>query len=230
MTEAAGDEEVIVAKASGHNNLLRFNTNTTATLKMSFGEFLRTYKGGASRKDLLYMHPNSPSLNLDPGAAGPWNRITSEFDLPSFSEYMPPLTRSTLWIGAANTSTATHFDYADNILSVVRGQKTVHLFDPSQSPFLYRSQEDHSLSDVPRVNQVPRADFPLFEFARGHSIVVNAGEALFLPSFWWHQVDNAAVDHETPIVVSLFYTCHSELLRAFAHGVLGDTNKDIMNH
>ena len=130
MAATAGDAKVLVGKASGHDDLLQFNTNETATVEMTFREFLHTYRGGATRTNLLYMHPNSPSLKLEPvggeqrhleGAKRDdhWTEMNRDFDLPAFADYMPRLDRSTLWIGAANTSTATHFDAHDNVLSIV---------------------------------------------------------------------------------------------------------------
>jgi len=62
------------------------------------------------------------------------------------------------------------------------------LYPPSQVPLLrHRTQTDRYVSDI---RSVDPAEFP--RFAEAHPIVVNQGpgETIFVPSGWFHQVEN----------------------------------------
>jgi lysine-specific demethylase 8 len=66
--------------------------------------------------------------------------------LPALQEdFAPPqycalgeLSNINTWLGTSGTVTSLHFDSYDNLLTQVAGYKYVRLYDPSQTPFLYR--------------------------------------------------------------------------------------------
>ena len=65
------------------------------------------------------------------------------------------------------------------------GNKEFFVFDPAQTPYLYPNED----GDLAGVNDVLNPDlvrFPLFAQAKMHRATLNAGEALFNPSGWWH--------------------------------------------
>ncbi len=93
-----------------------------------------------------------------------------------------------IWIGPAGTFTPLHHDLTNNLLVQLTGRKRVILASPAETPKLYNSTHvfseigDLASSDIdqqafPRVKDVPRLDF-----------ILEAGEALFIPVGWWHQV------------------------------------------
>lgn len=103
-----------------------------------------------------------------------------------------------LWMGGKPTATTLHYDSNHNLLVVLRGAKQVQLFPPSATPALeagriYTQSANHScltvpaepddLFTAPRIEKAP--DLPWV--AR-----LAAGDVLFLPEGWWHQVDSAA--------------------------------------
>jgi lysine-specific demethylase 8 len=95
-----------------------------------------------------------------------------------------------LWIGAAGNISALHFDYVNNLLCQVHGEKRIVLYSPEQSEYLYPFSKD---SCIPFVAQVdidhPRySEFPRFIKARQTEATLGPGDILFIPNGWWHQV------------------------------------------
>ncbi|MDE3197886.1 MAG: cupin-like domain-containing protein [Acidobacteriota bacterium] len=111
------------------------------------------------------------------------------------------LTGCRLWFGPGQR-VALHYDMGHGLLAMIRGRKRLTMYDPGQLPFLYHSPMEGPNSSYPysRVD-VEKPDlgrFPEFGHARPVEVVLNKGEMLFLPAFWWHHVvsegENVAVN------------------------------------
>ena len=99
-----------------------------------------------------------------------------------------------IWMGS-RARIAAHFDYPDNIAAVVAGRRRFTLFPPEQIGNLYVGPVDftpagQAISLVDSEN--PDFDrFPRYREAIAHAQVaeLEPGDALFIPSLWWHQVE-----------------------------------------
>ncbi|XP_062085320.1 lysine-specific demethylase JMJ31 isoform X2 [Humulus lupulus] len=99
-----------------------------------------------------------------------------------------------LWMNSAQARSSTHYDPHHNLLCLVSGCKRVLLWPPSASPMLYPmpiygEASNHSLLAVenPDLLVYPRAKC-LME--NSQKIILHAGDALFIPEGWFHQVDS----------------------------------------
>ncbi|BAY25371.1 JmjC domain-containing protein [Calothrix sp. NIES-2100] len=112
-----------------------------------------------------------------------------EIEIPDFiDKYLSLIT--IFWMSNNGNITQLHHDPVESVLCQVRGRKRILLFEPKQSSFLYPFPKN---SKVPFMSQLnidkPDIDkFPQFRNAKYIECILEAGEILFFPSFWWHQV------------------------------------------
>lgn len=99
-----------------------------------------------------------------------------------------------VWIGN-RTRIAAHHDVPDNLACVIAGRRRFTLFPPGQVGNLYIGPLDFT----PAGQAISLVDFaqpdlarhPRFVEALAHAQVaeLEAGDALFVPSLWWHHVE-----------------------------------------
>eukprot|EP01041_Mallomonas_annulata_P000659 gene659-1271_t len=142
-----------------------------------------------------------------------------------------------LWMGggAQKTVGRMHFDRNENLMAMIRGSKTFHLYDPLQSEYLYADTPLRSASFGATVGLDGRVAFqrpsdsvaeeaveahtyspvdiqnpnythhPLFKQAKGFACTIHQGDILFVPSHWWHQVISHNDEKGKSIGVNYFY-------------------------
>jgi len=110
-----------------------------------------------------------------------------------------------IWIGN-RTTVAAHYDVFDNIACVCAGRRRFTLFPPEQLRNLYVGPIDFTPAGQ-SISLVDLKDpdferFPKFAEALEHaqSAVLEPGDAIFVPSMWWHHVEglesfNILVNH-----------------------------------
>lgn len=139
--------------------------------------------------------PRPPALYLGSTELdGSFPGLRAAHDLPLLRAHDPQVS---LWLGN-RTRVALHFDLPDNLACVVAGRRRFTLFPPDQVANLYIgpldltpagqpiSLVDHAQPDVVR--------FPRYAQAQEHARVfeLEPGDALFIPSQWWHGVEGLA--------------------------------------
>ncbi len=120
--------------------------------------------------------------------------------LPGFREQnglpnMADTTTVRIWIGN-RTTVAAHYDAMDNVACVCAGRRRFTLFPPDQLENLYIGPIDFT----PGGQQVSLVDldapdlerFPRYSEAMKHAqtVVLEPGDAIFIPSMWWHHVES----------------------------------------
>ncbi|XP_057291218.1 bifunctional peptidase and (3S)-lysyl hydroxylase JMJD7-like [Hydractinia symbiolongicarpus] len=117
-----------------------------------------------------------------------------------------------IWLSNGNTLGKLHFDPFENFLCQMRGNKKLTLFDPHQNHNLYEAHIQEGLlgyehntnkfsfqklldstsmvmSPVDILN--PNFErFPNFTRAEPMECYLNEGDVLYMPSFWWHEVQS----------------------------------------
>lgn len=160
-----------------------FERNMPAhSAKMAFGTFIDRVSGAGTGND-LYLTAYNSSANAD--ALAPL-----ESDLGFLDKLLArdtPLPHGMPWIGGAGTFTPLHHDLTNNLLIQIRGRKRVLLVPPSETPRLYNDRHVYSqVRNLMEPGVVAR--YPRLDGLRVHQVVLEPGDALFLPIGWWHQV------------------------------------------
>lgn len=92
-----------------------------------------------------------------------------------------------LWIGPKGTITPLHFDNKNLLVVQIFGRKLFLLIPPRETPHLYPLTGAQMHSPVnPETPDLQT--HPAFDDTEVCSIELNAGDALFLPTGWWHYV------------------------------------------
>jgi len=101
---------------------------------------------------------------------------------------------ASIWFGN-RSRIAAHQDLPDNLACVVAGRRRITVFPPEQLPNLYIGPLDFTPAGQP-ISLVDfaapdLARFPRFAEAMRHAQVfeLEAGDALFIPSMWWHHIE-----------------------------------------
>ena len=100
-----------------------------------------------------------------------------------------------IWIGN-KIQVATHYDTMENVGVVMTGRRRFTLFPPEQLPNLYCGPFELTPAGTP-VSLVELANpdlerFPKFAEAMAHAqtAVLEPGDAIYLPYYWWHGVES----------------------------------------
>lgn len=106
------------------------------------------------------------------------------------------------WIGPKGTVTGFHQDSLNNVLAQVMGKKLVILASPKQSKSMYISDkyELAAVSSEVDINNCSLEKHPKIKDVDFFSVVLEPGDALFIPRKWWHYVRSL----ETSISISNF--------------------------
>ncbi|KDO23104.1 hypothetical protein SPRG_11948 [Saprolegnia parasitica CBS 223.65] len=151
-------------------------------------------------------------------------------DIPSYAwaDFLK-LEVQNLWFGDGKSVGKLHFDAYENIMVMVAGSKEFVLIDPSDNRRLYEGhirEAQYDIDDdgvfhrtrllqstsmvnspVDMNNPSDMRKYPRFQDTTPLRCIIHEGDALFLPSFWWHEVKSSpAVNEPRNVAVNFWYT------------------------
>jgi len=108
-----------------------------------------------------------------------------------------------MWVALKGHYEFCHFDPDDNFLVMIQGRKQVRLFGTDLTSLYPNPLGSHGKTVQSQVNcdNPDLEKFPNFANAKCQYCVLEPGEMLFIPAFFWHQVN--ALD--TGISLNMFY-------------------------
>jgi len=121
----------------------------------------------------------------------------------------------TVWIGGGGTTTHTHYDAFHNFFVQLYGRKRFLLFPPSAHSLLYLYPNAHPSYRQSQLNfdELDIRKFPRFHNVSALEILLEAGDVLYLPPYWFHRV----IAEELSISVSFW--CDSEELQVYLESI-----------
>ncbi|NXF50230.1 TYW5 protein, partial [Oceanites oceanicus] len=140
--------------------------------------------GEDARKDIADIRKQFPILAEDV-------QIPEYFEKEQFFS-------SVFRISSAGLQLWTHYDVMDNFLIQVTGKKRVVLYSPRDAPFLYLSG---TKSEVLDVDNPDLEKYPLFVKAKRYQCFLEAGDVLFIPALWFHNV----ISEEFGVALNVFW-------------------------
>ncbi|KAH9602751.1 hypothetical protein KSS87_023039 [Heliosperma pusillum] len=134
-----------------------------------------------------------PIFHRQKGESAQLESLQDDLKIPSFLK-SKTLSSINLWMNNSQSRSSTHYDPHHNLLCVVAGCKQVVLWPPSSGPLLYpmpiygEASNHSSVSlDSPDLSRHPRFDRAC---EKSQNVILQAGDALFIPEGWYHQVDS----------------------------------------
>ena len=94
------------------------------------------------------------------------------------------------WFTAGGEQSKFHFDTEDATLTQLDGQKTLLMVDPLESLALYKDFALGLYGPPFNVYEVDLLRFPGVSNVTLHTVTLNPGDVLYLPSHWWHLVNS----------------------------------------
>ena len=146
---------------------------------IQLNDFFQKYVFDINNEDIAYIAQHNWIHQIP--------HLAHDFETPEICDiFLNPDMRSVIthmWFGVKGTFTPLHYDKYDNILSQIVGRKYILLIDPKFSEILSNGHENTSrIIDENISYYLQQHNVPFQE------VVLQAGESLFIPSLWWHQV------------------------------------------
>jgi hypothetical protein len=116
-----------------------------------------------------------------------WGPLNEES--PPIPYVQRKLLAKNIWMGSRGNVTKLHYDTEDNINVQLRGSKEVILYPSAQLDELYPRRPWEYMANFSRVDieKPDLARFPLFSRATPWRAVLQPGDFLYIPIYWWHQ-------------------------------------------
>ena len=118
--------------------------------------------------------------------------LSSDCPLPgSLARNAAQVARRSLWISGDGASSPLHYDLPSVLLCQLRGRKRVFLYSPAHHDHCRpRGKTFPALTAQERIARTPRADLDANVQRKGLYVVLHPGDALLMPSGWWHEVES----------------------------------------
>ncbi|MEM9691572.1 MAG: cupin-like domain-containing protein [Myxococcota bacterium] len=147
---------------------------------MTMADYLDRVEAGGLTND-HYMIAHNRTMDR-PGMATLFDDIVVDDEMFNRDEIIGGCT---LWVGPGGTCTPLHHDSTNILFCQITGRKRFWLIPPWEPSLLDDADGFYARFDPAE----PRSHWPeCHAQVRLHELVLEPGEALFLPAGWWHQV------------------------------------------
>ena len=96
------------------------------------------------------------------------------------------------WIGPKGAITGFHADWGENINTSIRGKKRFYLVSPKYNECMYPSKKFERATTLCHIDpkNYDEKKFPLFKKAKLEKVILEEGDALYIPRGWWHYTES----------------------------------------
>ncbi|CAN5187629.1 hypothetical protein BH23BAC2_BH23BAC2_15820 [soil metagenome] len=147
-------------------------------MKITFAEYINILRQGPTDLRMFFFNllQNCPDL-------------VNDFTYPDlgvkFFKKLP-----VLFVGGEGGKVVMHYDMdlANNFHFNFVGEKRVILFAPDQTKYLYKVPYSIVSMEIIDMDRPDFKKYPALAMAKGFEVLLKPGEALFIPSKWWHYI------------------------------------------
>lgn len=167
-------------------------TPNTKRVQMKFSEFSQRISNWKNNEERLYLQQvlnNTVGMTIVQDFAHfNWNWIKEKQTKNSWG----PLSSNLLLVSMEGNVTPCHYDEQQNFYAQVKGYKRIIMFRPSQFRCLYPHPVHHPYDRQSQVDfeKPDYACFPNFKDVEGIETVIEPGEVLYIPIYWFHHVES----------------------------------------
>jgi jumonji domain-containing protein 7 len=157
-----------------------------------------------------------------------------------------------MWLGDGRTVGKLHFDPFDNLLVQIEGKKTFHVMDPTQNERLYEGHIREAEIEYKKDKNTKKYKFYREKLSKTTSMVhsplymnnlnktryslskdlptfmdctLNKGDAIWLPSYWWHEVNSKPSDNlPIPSSISKLFNSNNKFIKNTQYSI--NSNND----
>lgn len=175
-----GDSKILIRRSK--SSLFDYKAGSEEMCFRDFFELL-TNQATASDSDRVYMQQQQ----ID-------NVFPELYQYMEFKKIVPEgvVNFKNLWLGLGGNISALHFDPYNNFFVQLFSKKNFYLFSPAEYGKLY---SHGTFSTIPYVSRFDpqKPDYKKFPKAQGAKyllVTAEPGSILYIPSYWWHQVES----------------------------------------
>lgn len=179
--------------------------------RMTFGEYIKKITSNDEEAKTLYLQ-QAHIQDLLPSLHDDIDIIIKTFK--DFTFGYPQI-----WVGTGSSLVPLHFDQPNNFLIQIYGEKRLLLFSPKQSKHLYMQPFNSRIIHTSQIdtfidiNQPNLSKFPKLQNAKLIEVILKAGDVLYIPPYWWHQVQGLSLN----ISVTYRWACRFEQIPLYFH-------------
>ncbi len=181
LSELVGTNQVWIRDSHQHSSQIE---------RVAFSEFLsRLQKNTKTKKPYLVLsrmlaHRRARSVQL--------SRLLKDIEIPCYIPW-ERLWEINLWMGYGSNKSHLHFDPEENLLIPINGAKELIIFEPKYTKYIYQNLDKggNILQSKVDIFNLDYKKFSKIKNVKYYQIKVEPGDALYIPSGWWHAVESA---------------------------------------
>jgi hypothetical protein len=194
LRRAYGDTVVRASQSVNHRHPdLSHVPTPPPTIRLKFADYVDlVWSGAAAARHLFVIGDNIPIYKENGSPGGPESPLRGDVKVPELVD-RNRLHFVGFWLSAQGTESCLHHDAngCHNLNVQVRGKKRVVMCSPDRCELLYpypRTGLNENFGQFSRVNpfEPDLARYPLYADAGQWTGMLETGDALFIPAYWYH--------------------------------------------